>query len=133
MRFSRQEYWSGVPLPSQVNKASGCNKISEELFKFLMEDAIKVLHSLCQQIWTIQQWPQDSKRSVIIPIPKSQFTPKNVLTIRQLYSCPMLVRSCLKSCMLGFSIRQIKNFQMSKPGLEKEEELESKLPTFAGL
>ena len=44
----------------------------------------------------------------------------------------MLVRSCLKSCMLGFSITQTKNFQVSKLGLEKEEELEIKLPTFAG-
>ena len=45
----------------------------------------------------------------------------------------MLVRSCLKTCMLGFSIIQIKNFQMSKLGLEKEEELEIKLQTFDGL
>ena len=58
---------------------------------------------------------------------------KNVLTIRQLHSFPMLVRSCLKSCMLGFSIMQTKNFQMSKLSLEKEEELEIKLPTLAGL
>ena len=49
---------------------------------------------------------------------------KNVLTIGQLHSSPMLVRSCLKSCMLGFSIRWTKNFQKSKLGLEKEEELE---------
>ena len=57
---------------------------------------------------------------------------KNMLTIGQLHSFPMLVRSCLKSCMPGFSIMQIKNFQMSKLGLEKEEEPEIKLPTFAG-
>ena len=57
---------------------------------------------------------------------------KNVLTIRQLHSSPMLVRSCLKSCMLDFSIMWIKNFQMSKLGLEKAEEPEIKLPTFAG-
>ena len=57
--------------------------------------------------------------------------PKNVLTIG--HSSPMLVRSCLKSCMLGFSIMRTKNFQMAKLGLEKEEELEIKLPTFAEL
>ena len=57
---------------------------------------------------------------------------KNVLTIEQLHSSPLLVRSCLKSCMLGFSIMQTKNFQMSKLGLEKIEEPEIKLPTFAG-
>ena len=55
--------------------------------------------------------------------------PKNVLATGQSHSSPMLVRLCLKSCMLGFSIMQTKNFQMSKLGLEKEEELEIKLPT----
>ena len=44
--------------------------ISAELFQILKDDAVKVLHSICQQIWTTQQWPQDSKRSVFIPIPK---------------------------------------------------------------
>ena len=58
---------------------------------------------------------------------------KNVQSIRQLHSSPMLVRSCLKSCLLGFSIMRTKNFQMSTLGLEKEEELEIKLPAFAGL
>ena len=58
--------------------------------------------------------------------------PKSVLTIGQLHSSPMLVRSCLKSCMLGFSIMQTKNFQISKLGLEKKEEPEIKLPTFIG-
>ena len=57
----------------------------------------------------------------------------NVLTIRKLHSSPGLVRSCLKSCMLGFSVMWTKNFQISKLGLEKEEKLEIKLPTFAGL
>ena len=115
-----------------VNKASGCDEISAELFKSLKDDAIKVLHSLCQQIWKAQQWSQDWKRSILIPFPR-RVVPKNVLTIRQLHSTPMLVRSCLKSCMLGFSIMQTKHVQMSKMGLEKEEELEIKLPTFAGL
>ena len=86
-----------------VNKAGGCNGIPVELFRSLKDDAIKVLHSLCQQIWKTQQWPQDWKRSILIPIPKKGSN-KNVLTIRQLHSSPMLVRSCLKSCMLGFSI-----------------------------
>ena len=52
-----------------VNKASGCDEIPAELFRYLKEDAIKVLHSLCQ-IWKTQQWPQDQKRSILIPIPK---------------------------------------------------------------
>ena len=53
-----------------MNKASGGDGILVELFQILNDDAIKVLHSIDQQIWKIQQWPQDRKRSVFIPIPK---------------------------------------------------------------
>ena len=53
-----------------TNKASGSDGIPVELFQILKDDAIKVLHSICQQIWKTQQWPQDWKRSVFIPIPK---------------------------------------------------------------
>ena len=53
-----------------TNKASGGDGISIELFQILKDDAVKVLHSICQQTWKTQQWPQDWKRSVFIPIPK---------------------------------------------------------------
>ena len=53
-----------------MNKASGGDGIPIELFQILKDDAVKVLHSICQQIWKTQQWPQNSKRSVFIPIPK---------------------------------------------------------------
>ena len=53
-----------------MNKASGGDGISVELFQTLKDDAVKVLHSICQQIWKTQQWPQDWKRSVFISIPK---------------------------------------------------------------
>ena len=53
-----------------TNKASGGNGIPAKLFQILKDDAVKVLHSICQQIWKTQQWPQDWKRSVFIPIPK---------------------------------------------------------------
>ena len=53
-----------------MNKASGGNGIPVELFQILKDDAVKVLHSICQQIWKTQQWPQDWKMSVFIPIPK---------------------------------------------------------------
>ena len=53
-----------------MNKASGGNGIPVELFQVLKDDAVKVLHSICQQIWKTQQWPQDWKRSVFILIPK---------------------------------------------------------------
>ena len=53
-----------------MNKASGCNGIPVELFQILKDVAMKVLHSICQQIWKTQQWPQDWKKPVFIPIPK---------------------------------------------------------------
>ena len=53
-----------------TNKASGSVRIAAELFQFLKDDAVKVLHSICQQIWKTQSWPEDWQRSVFIPIPK---------------------------------------------------------------
>ena len=53
-----------------MNKASGGDRIPVELFQILKDDAVKVPHSICQQIWKTQQWPQDWKRSVFIPISK---------------------------------------------------------------
>ena len=53
-----------------TNRASGGGEIPTELFQILKDDAVKVLHSICQQIWKTQQWPQDWKRSAFIPIPK---------------------------------------------------------------
>ena len=53
-----------------MSKASGDDGIPVELFQILKDDAVKVLHSICQQIWKTQQWPQDWKKSVFIPVPK---------------------------------------------------------------
>ena len=53
-----------------TNKASGGDGIRVELFQILKDDAVKVLHSTCQEIWKTQQWPQDWKRSVVIPVPQ---------------------------------------------------------------
>ena len=53
-----------------TNKASGGDGIPVELFQTLKDDAVKVLYSICQQVWKTQQWPQDCKRSVFIPVPK---------------------------------------------------------------
>ena len=54
-----------------INKASGGDEISVELFKIIKDDAVKVLHSICQQIWKTPPWLEDWKRSVFIPIPKT--------------------------------------------------------------
>ena len=53
-----------------MNKATGGDGIPVEIFQILKDDAVKVLHSICQQIWKTQQWPQDRKRSIFTPIPK---------------------------------------------------------------
>ena len=62
-----------------MNKASGGDGIPVELFQILKDDAVKVLHSICQQIWKTQQWPKDWKRSVFIPSQRKAM-PKNVQT-----------------------------------------------------
>ena len=68
-----------------MNKASGSDGIPLELFQILKDDAVKVLHSICQQIWKTQQWPQHWKRSVFIPISKKG-NAKNAQTTTQLHS-----------------------------------------------
>ena len=73
-----------------TNKASGGDGIPVELFQILKDNAVKVLHSICQQIWKTQQWLQDWKRSVFIPIPKAM--PKNAQTTAQLHSSHTLVK-----------------------------------------
>ena len=73
-----------------MNKASGGDGIPIEFFQILKDDAVKVMQSLCQQIWKTQQWPQDWKRSVFIPIPKKG-NAKNAQTTEQLHSSHMLV------------------------------------------
>ena len=74
-----------------TNKASGGDVIQVELFQFLKEDAMKLLHSIFQQLWKTQQWSQDWKRPVFIPIPKKAM-PKNAQTTAQLHSSHMLVK-----------------------------------------
>ena len=82
-----------------MNKASEGDGIPAELFQILKDDAVKVLHSIRQQVWKTQQWkkkqnkthqwPQDWKTSVVIPIPKEKAMPKNVQTTTQLHSFHM--------------------------------------------
>ena len=74
-----------------MNKANGGDGITAELFQILKDDPVKVLHSICQQIWKSEQWPQDWKRSVFIPIIR-RAVPKNVQTTAQLRSFHTLAR-----------------------------------------
>ena len=86
-----------------TNKASGGDGIPVKLFKILRDDAVKVLHSTCQQIWKTQQWPQKTGKSQFSFQSERSSMPKNVQTTIQLCSFHMLVRLCLKSFKLGFS------------------------------
>ena len=70
-----------------MNKASGGEGIPVELFQILKDEAVKLLQSVCQQIWKTQQWPQDWKRSVFILIPT-----KNIQTTTQFHSSHMLAK-----------------------------------------
>ena len=114
-----------------INKASAGDGISAELFQVIKNDAVKVLHSLCQQIWKTQQWPQDWKRSVFTPIPKKHNVKNAQITI-QLHSSHILVKLCSEFSKPGFNSVWTKNFQTYKLDLDKAEEPEIKVPTSIG-
>ena len=112
---SRMHLYINVYLCVWKCKSGLGNLIPVELFQILKDNAVKVLHSICQRIWKTQQWPQNWKRSVFIPIPKKG-NPKE----------------CSKFSKPGFSNTWTKNFQMFKMVLEKSEGPEIKLPISAG-
>ena len=85
-----------------INKASGRDGIPAELFQALKDDAVKMLHSKCQQIWKTQQWPQDWKRSIFIPIPKKG-NAKERSNYHTIASFHILAGLCSKSFNLDFS------------------------------
>ena len=111
------------------NKASGGDGIPVELFQILKDDAVKVLHSICQQIWKMQQWPKDWKRSVFIPIPNKGNAKEcsNYHTIARISHTSKVMLKILQA-----RLQQYVNLQMFKLVLEKAEEPEIKLPTSAG-
>jgi len=106
-----------------MNKASGGDGIPVKLFQILKDDAVKVLHSICQQIWKSQQWPQDWKRSVCIPIPK-----KGNAKECPNYHTTALISHASKVTLKSLQARPQQyvtvNFQMFKLVLEKAEEPE---------
>ena len=112
-----------------MNKASGGDGIPVELFQILKDDAVKVLHSIGQQIWKTQQWPQDWKMSVFIPIPE-----KGNAKEYSNYHTTALISHASKVMLkiLQDRLQQYMTFyfQMFEVDLEKEEETEIKLPTF---
>ena len=84
-----------------MNKTRGGDRISDELFQILNDDAVKVLHSICQQIGKTQQWPQDWERLVFIPIPK------NVQTTTQLHSSHVLARYAQNSPSQALAVHEL--------------------------
>ena len=114
-----------------MNKVSGDDGIPVELFQVLKDDAVKVLHLICQQIWKTQQWPQDWKRSVFIPIPKKGNAKEcsNYHTVALISHASKVMLKILQARLQQYVNR---NFQMFKLVLEKAEEPEIKLPTSAG-
>ena len=104
-----------------MNKASGGDGIPVELFQILKDDAVKVLHSICQQIWKTQEWPQDWKKSVFIPIPKKS----NAIQCSNYHTVAFIShvsKVILKVLQPGFNSTWTENFQMFKLDLGKAEE-----------
>ena len=112
-----------------MNKASGGDAIPVEPFQILKDDAVKVLHSICQQIWKTQQWPQEWKRSVFTLIPKKG-NAKECSNYRTIALISHASKVMLK--ILQARLQQYMNFQMFKLDWEKAEEPEINLPTSAG-
>ena len=114
-----------------MNKASGGDGIPVELFQILKDDAMKVLHSICRQIWKTQQWPQDWKRSVFIPIPKKGNAKEcsNYHTTALISHASKVMLKILQARLQQYITV---NFQMFNLDLEKAEEPEIKWPTSIG-
>ena len=114
-----------------MNKVSGSDGIPVELFQILKDDAVKALHSICQQIWKTQQWPQDWKRSVFIPVPKKD----NAKECSNYYTIALISHTCkVMLKILQARLQQYVNCELPDvpAGFRKAEEPEIKLPTSAG-
>ena len=111
-----------------TNKAGGGDGIPVELFQILKDDAVKVLHSICQQIWKTQQWPQDWKRSVFIPISKKANAKEcsNYHTIALISHASKAMLKILQARLQQYVNRELLDVKLV---LKKAEEPEIKLPT----
>ena len=114
-----------------TNKASGGDGIPVELFQILKDEAVKVLYSICQQIWKTQQWPQDWKRSVSIPIPNKGNAKEcsNNCTVALISHTSKVMLKILQARLQQYVNCELPDVQA---GLEKAEEPEIKLPTSVG-
>ena len=108
-----------------INKPSGGDGIPVELFQILKDDAVKVLHSVCQQIWKTQQWPQDYKRSVFIPVQKKGNVKEysNYLTSELISHATKIMLKILQARLQQYMKHEIPHIQVF---LERAEEPEIK-------
>ena len=114
-----------------MNKAGGGDGIPVDLFQILKDDAVKVLQSICQQIWKTQQWPQNQKRSFFILIPKKG-NAKECSTYHTSALISYASKVILKILQARLQPYRTENFQMYKLGFEEAEEPKIKLPTLTG-
>ena len=114
-----------------TNKASGGDGIPAELFQILKYDAVKVLHSIYQQIWKTQQWPQDWKKSIFIPIPKkgNEKECSNYCTIALISHASKVMLKILQAKLQQYVNRELPDVKLV---LEKAEESEVKLQHLLG-
>ena len=114
-----------------MHRASRGDEILVELFQVLKDGAVKVLHSICQQIWKTQQWPQYCKRSVFIPVPKKGNAKEcsNYHTVVLISHASKLMLKILQARLQQYMNHELPDVQMD---LEKAEEPEIKLPTSVG-
>ena len=115
-----------------MDKVSGADGIPVELFQILKDDTVKMLNSICQQIWKTQQWPQDWKRSVFIPTPKKGNAKEcsNDCTITLISRASKVMLKILQARLQQYMNCEISDAQA---GFRKAEESEIKLPTSIGL
>ena len=116
-----------------MNKASGGDGIPVELFQILKDDAVKGLNAICQQIWKTQQWPQDWKRSIFIPIPKKDNAKEcsNYHTIALISHASKVMLKILQAMLQQYVNHEIPDVQAGFRK-KKTEEPEIKLPTSVG-
>ena len=114
-----------------MNKASGGDGIPAELFQILQDDAVKVLHSVCQQIWKTQQWPQDWKRSVFILVPKKDNAREcsNYYTIALISHASKVMLKILQARLQQYMNQELPDVQA---GFRKGRRTRDKLPTSIG-
>ena len=146
MGFCRQEYWRGLPFafpgdlpdpgikprsPTFLADALPSDGIPVELFQILKDGAVKVLHSICQQIWKMKQWPQDWIRSVFIPIQKKGNVKEcsNYRTIALILHASKVILKILQARLPQYTNHGLPDVQA---GFRKGRGTRDQLPTFAG-